>query len=140
MDRLKLLWVDMTVAQRPDDLPTAVTSRCRVIRAHRAQTVDHHLLRTTPDAVFFDFDYPDQAGLSHCVSIKQAHPSLPMVMLTVQHSETLAVWAFRSRFLDYLVKPVPQSDFDRCLALLDEVAAEKRGQPRRLCGCWLCRP
>ena len=35
-------------------------------------------------------------------------------MLTVQHSEELAVWAFRSRVWDYLVKPVAAGEIERC--------------------------
>jgi AraC-like DNA-binding protein len=89
------------------------------------------LRRGRPDAVCFDFDYPDRASLQLAAAVKLAWPSLPMIMLTVQHSEALAIWAFRSRFLDYLVKPASQADIDRCIALLHEIAGDKRLQNTR---------
>jgi AraC-like DNA-binding protein len=42
-------------------------------------------------------------------------------MLTVQHSEALAVWAFRSRVWDYIVKPLSGMDAARCTASLAEM-------------------
>ena len=43
-------------------------------------------------------------------AIKQAHPRLPILMLTLEHSESLAVWAFRARVWNYLVKPVSPAE------------------------------
>jgi AraC-like DNA-binding protein len=62
---------------------------------------------------------------------KHAHPSTPMIMVTLQHSEKLAVWAFRSRLADYLVKPIPQGDIERCHEMLESMAQAKAGQRTR---------
>jgi len=60
---------------------------------------------------------------------------LPIVMLTTQHSEALAVWAFRSKVWDYLVKPVSKRDVQRCMVSLSRALAERNEQaPRKSAG------
>lgn len=130
-DRLRLLWVDLTVAEQAAELPPGLLAHCEVHRSGKTQAIEAQLRRGRPDAVCFDFDYPDRASLQLAAAVKQAWPSVPMIVLTVQHSEALAVWAFRSRFLDFLVKPVPQADLDRCIALLYEIGGRQRVQDRR---------
>jgi AraC-like DNA-binding protein len=130
-DKLKLLCIDLTVGGREADLPQGFLDHCEVRFSGKTQPIEPQLRRGRPDVVCFDFDYPDRASLQLAAAVKQAWPSLPMIMLTVQHSESLAVWAFRSRFTDYLVKPVPPADVERCLALLYEIGNDKRMQNRR---------
>ena len=65
------------------------------------------------------------------LATKKAFPSLPIIMLTVQHSEALAIWAFRSSTWDYLVKPVPRSETDRCLGSLTAMLSDAEDQPQR---------
>lgn len=129
--KLRLLWVDFSVSQRETALPAQLAATHAVSHAIRTQAIGHQVQRARCDVVFFDFDYPDQVSLRTAASLKQEHPSVPMVMLTVQHSEALAVWAFRSRFADYLVKPVPDAELGRCLAMLDDMTSERRGQQSR---------
>jgi YesN/AraC family two-component response regulator len=131
VQRLNTFWVDLTIAELRAELPASLASRCRFSRAHRTQALGPQVQRSRPDVVFFDFDYPDQTSLRLATGLKQEHPSIPMVMMSVQHSEALAVWAFRSRFADYLVKPVPQAEFDRCLDMLEEMLDGRRAQPGR---------
>jgi len=69
-------------------------------------------------AICFEFDYPDQLGMAALRRTKDTHPHVPILMLTTQHSERLAVWAYRNRVLDYLVTPVPERDLLRCKELL----------------------
>jgi AraC-like DNA-binding protein len=85
-----------------------------------------------PAVAFFEFDFPTRQGLNLLKDTKRAHPSLPLVMLTVQHSEALAVWAFRSRVWDYLVKPLAAAEVDRCVRSLNELMSLRAtaGGPR----------
>lgn len=62
--------------------------------------------RTSPMAVCFHFDYPDARGLTDLRLTKRLLPSVPLLMITQAHSESLAVWAFRARVWDYFVQPV----------------------------------
>jgi AraC-like DNA-binding protein len=48
-------------------------------------------------------------------------------MITLQHSEELAVWAFRARVWDYLVKPGALAEIDRLCAALEEVTELRAG-------------
>lgn len=70
----------------------------------------------TPIAACFQYDYPDLDGLAMLRDIKQAFPSVPLLMVTQAHSEHLAVWAFRARVWDYFVQPF---DITRFLEVLD---------------------
>jgi len=128
---LKLLWVDMTVGGAEPALPSGLTEYFEVTHVSGRQSLDRRLKSARPDAVFFDFDYPDKGSLSVAAKLKQTNPSIPMVFVTLQHSEALAVWVFRSRFADYLVRPLKQAESDRCLAMLEEMISEKRAQTGR---------
>ncbi|WP_369959012.1 helix-turn-helix domain-containing protein [Pseudomonas benzenivorans] len=76
----------------------------------------------------FEYDYPNLSGLKALRATKQAHPSLPILMLTVHHSEALAVWAFRTRVWDYLVKPFSAKElWWRLERLLDVLPAGQEG-------------
>lgn len=106
MSKPVLLWVDTTVGL-PDAAPRVQAARVfEVACVQGPGCVTAELERVQPHALCFDFDYPDQAGLAAMQLIKQSHPRLPILMLTLEHSESLAVWAFRARVWNYLVKPV----------------------------------
>ncbi|WP_111412461.1 helix-turn-helix transcriptional regulator [Billgrantia lactosivorans] len=77
------------------------------------------LLAEPPIAACFEFDYPDLQGLTDLRQAKQRAPSVPLLMITQAHSESLAVWAFRTRVWDYFVQPV---DLVRFLAVLESLA------------------
>jgi AraC-like DNA-binding protein len=54
--------------------------------------------------------------------LKRAHPKLPILMFTQEHSEALAVWAFRARVWNYCVKPVPTAELEETLQALAKIA------------------
>ena len=110
MSKPTLLWVDCTSGM-PDAEPRVwAASIFEVTRIQGTANALRELERGRFHAVCFDCDYPDQSCLQAMKSIKQAHARLPMLMLTVEHSEALAVWAFRTRLWNYFVKPVPQAE------------------------------
>ena len=80
----------------------------------------------------FDFDYPDRAGLRLVEEIKNLYPSMPMFVATVQHSEELAVWAFRCRMTDFLVKPIKEDELLRVFGILKDIVAAKSKQDGRM--------
>jgi AraC-like DNA-binding protein len=83
-----------------------------------------------PSVLCFDFDHPDQHRLQALQDVKKSYPRLPILMLTLDHSESLAVWAFRARVWNYLVKPVPLAEFSDSLEALSEIA--HRASPPRV--------
>lgn len=58
--------------------------------------------------------------------LKRRFMSLPVLMLTLAHSEALAVWAFRARVWNYLVKPVSLDEFDPNLRALVRISTASR--------------
>jgi AraC-like DNA-binding protein/ActR/RegA family two-component response regulator len=130
MSRPQLLWVDSTfgcaspVPRTAAEAHFEVSARVPVSEAHAA--VRH----ISPAVVCFEFEQPDAAGLRAMRDFKFANPSLPVLMLTTQHSEALAVWAFRARVWNYLVKPVAASELTANFAMLARIALEARGPSR----------
>src|SRR5690606_33078719 len=94
-------------------------------------SIDSEIDRLKPDAICFDFDYPTKQSLQALQDTKSKHRSVPILMLTVQHSESLAVWAFRSRVWDYLVKPLSKPDIERCLTSFAQMMSYRDASRRR---------
>lgn len=76
-----------------------------------------------PRVACFEFDLPTPEALESMKSIKRVHSGVPILMLTESHSEELAVWSFRSRVWNYLVKPVPPEELAENLRALAEIVA-----------------
>ena len=110
-----LLWVDLTVSAEMAGPPLAFRNACNIREVKHAKMDAHPDANDHIDAICLDYDYPDIPGLSFLSQAKELYPSTPVIMLTVQHSEDLAVWAFRSRVWDYLIKPVAARDAGRCI-------------------------
>ena len=118
MGKPDLLWVDLTLSLKEAELPLGFQDYFNIRCCANPFDLDSVVVTRPPQVICFDFDYPDQAGLRLLLDTKRTHPSLPILMLTLQHSEALAIWAFRSKVWDYLVKPVPRYETDRCLRTL----------------------
>lgn len=129
MAKSRLLWIDLTVKQDREtgcDFSGVCSERvrteciarrdCRIRRGLSAfsnryshsgvDAVAEAVLQTDPHLICFDYDYPNGKRLKVLQEIKHRFPSIPILMLTVQHSEELAVWAFRTGVRDFIVKPI----------------------------------
>jgi AraC-like DNA-binding protein/CheY-like chemotaxis protein len=126
------LWLDMTVSVRDAATSVAFNESFDVQHMAPMSSIGGDIARVKPAVAFFDFDFPTRQGLNLLRETKRGFPSLPLVMLTTQHSEALAVWAFRSRVWDYIVKPLSRVDTDRCTASLAEMLSMRdlRATPR----------
>jgi YesN/AraC family two-component response regulator len=133
METLQGLWVDLTVGVQESELAPSFRQSCKLTYCSGAEHLKEIFSRSNKafDFVCFDYDYPDRNGLQLIRSTKVSRPSLPIVMFTVQHSEALSIWAFRTKVWDYLVKPVANQEAERCLATLLQVCAHKEAQPIR---------
>lgn len=90
------------------------------------------LARAPPDVVVFDFGDPAPTDLQLLQSIKRQYPSVPILMITEPHSEELAVWAFRARVWNYLVKPVPFRELKVNLQQLAKVTQHREPLGRQM--------
>jgi YesN/AraC family two-component response regulator len=127
-----LLWLDMTVSVQDAETSAGFEQAFDVHRLAPLTSIRADVERLRPAVAFFDFDFPTRQGLNLLRETKRTCPSLPLIMLTVQHSEALAVWAFRSRVWDYFVKPLSRVDLERCLVSLGEMLSlrDARAAPR----------
>jgi YesN/AraC family two-component response regulator len=127
---LKLLWVSVGKGEADG------SSRIPFERVFDISGVDPYGLETGElrqdwHAVCFDFDYPDMSGLKLIPQAKRRWPSAPILMLTLQNSAELAVWALRSRVFDLLTKPVSSREIDRMLERVLQAISARGAQKER---------
>ncbi len=63
-----------------------------------------------PDVVFLDIDMPQRNGLDTALELRGLHPDIIIIFVTAYSSYALE--SFRVHPLDYLLKPIKQSQFD----------------------------
>src|SRR5688572_30510243 len=123
MERPALLWVDCLSRTEEVDLRSACDRSFRLIHTSQLEQLDYLIGRTQPSVICFDFDFPMESQLGAMQAVKRTHSSIPVVMLTIDHSEDLAVWAFRARIWNYLVKPIESQEWRANLQVLARIAA-----------------
>ena len=125
-----LLWFDCTTDAQDAELRVQCARVFEVAHITRLERAPDDIERLKPSVLCFDFDQPDQNRLRAMQAIKKAYPKLPILMLTVGHSESLAVWAFRARMWNYLVKPVSRTELAENLSALARIG--NRASPPRV--------
>jgi YesN/AraC family two-component response regulator len=128
--QLKLLWVSVGKGELDG------SSRIPFERVFDIKAVDRSELESGEladgwDVLCFDFDYPDMSGLQLIPQTKSRWPSAPILMLTLQNSAELAVWALRSRVFDLLTKPVNSREISRMLERVLQAITARRAQMER---------
>lgn len=119
-------------AESKSDLHCILERESMVHWAPWTEDISEKIQETAARVLFFEYDYPDIARLSWLQQTKLCHPSIPIIFVTEQHSEALAVWALRSRVWDYFVKPLKVTEILHCMESLKAVIAEqRRGTPRK---------
>jgi AraC-like DNA-binding protein len=126
---LKTLWFDLKASVQINDTPAVFEKFCNIRRVHG---IDGRQVESfEPDLVVFEFDYPSRADMEHAAGFKLRHANIPMIVLTVQHSEALAVWFFRKKFIDFLVQPITAGEATHCLNEISRITSLRRGQEKR---------
>ena len=115
MDKPTVVWVSQLVGTQEYDVPTQVINRFDVRTTSLQEDIESLIARRSCAGVFFDFDYPDRRRLEMFARANARFPTIPFIMVTVQHSESLAVWSFRVGAMDYLVKPIQDEEIARCI-------------------------
>jgi len=109
--------------------------QCRRLCQVRACDARHALdaiVTAKPDIVIFEFDNPSAEQLRLLQSARRLHPSTPVLMITSTHGEELAIWAFRTRVWNYLVKPVPLRELKSNLVQLEKISRQRAGAGRQI--------
>jgi AraC-like DNA-binding protein len=132
MGKPLMLWFDCTSRSGERELRQQCAAFFEISYCAQLANAEREIKRLAPRVLCFDFDYPSQRQLRSLQSIKQKHVSLPALMFTVEHSEALAVWAFRARVWNYLVKPVALAEVGENLRSLMKVLNTERRTTRAL--------
>lgn len=102
----RFLWIDLRLTRARESVCRDLASVFDGIKVGEPGAIADAISAYRPSFICFDFDQPDRLRLQALQATKLRFPPLPILMLTEVHSEALAVWSFRSRVWDYLVKPV----------------------------------
>ncbi|HEY1463441.1 MAG TPA: helix-turn-helix domain-containing protein [Terriglobales bacterium] len=113
-----VIWVDLQTALATADLSAQVGLFCPIYKIRGVDKVADAIRALTPRAVLFECDDPSTELLEPVKRLASDFPASRFVMITRQHSESLAVWALRARLWDYLVKPVDLPYLLSCIDVL----------------------
>jgi YesN/AraC family two-component response regulator len=127
----RLGWIDCTDGNDATALIQAVRLPWE-IHKWNAQNALQALSKRQPDAIVFDFTSTSRANLRLLLTIKRQYPAIPILMVTEEHSETLAIWAFRARVWNYFVKPVSIREFNSNLVQLAKVIGARGSSSRAI--------
>ena len=128
---LRAQWILCTPNSSPAELLEQCKRLCQVTvcDARNALTA---ISKANPDIIVFEFDNPVAEHLHLLQSVKRLHSRVPILMITSTHSEDLAVWAFRARVWNYLVKPVPLRELKSNLEQLAKVSRRREAVGRQI--------
>lgn len=127
---LSMLWVNCAEGNPATELLEAA-SRSWQVRAASPHNALQTLDRRLTDLVVFDFGRPTKADLTLLRAVKRRYPAVPILMLTEEHSEQLAVWAFRARVWNYFSKPVTLREFTSNLGQIFKVLRQRGSSSRQ---------
>jgi YesN/AraC family two-component response regulator len=133
---INVLWIDLCADTRNAQDITVI---CEINALFTIQQIDKEQLlssieETNPHIICLDYDFPDRQSLLLLRQLRSDYPCIPIIMMTTQHCENLAVWAFRTGVRDYLVKPLSINSLIEVLnslATLDIPTTQNRRAPRQ---------
>lgn len=96
------------------------------LRVSSAEDIPSAIQQNLPRFLCFEYDHPAAEQLEALRLTRLSWPSVPVLMITVSHSEDLAVLALRLRVWDYLVMPVSVETLCARLAMLSRVADQQQ--------------
>ena len=118
MNAAKFLWVDFRHDPSDPGLFHLLVSPCEACKLVHPSDITPHIQACQPDFLCFEFDTPQANGLAVLQQTKRCYPSLRVLVITENHSESFAVWALRLGVWDYLVKPLTATDLNTSIKAL----------------------
>jgi len=126
MDTLKVLWVDLRLIREEVSFDRYLSKDCTISHIRDAGEVVREIHERAPVLLCFEYDYPDVSSLSVLRQARCLFPLMPIIMLTEQHSEALAIWALRMQVSDFFVKPLqPQNLKTSAATILKQASLQK---------------
>ncbi|MBP6057075.1 MAG: response regulator transcription factor [Nitrosomonas sp.] len=105
---INILWIELCKNRKNAQRIGSINKKITTYKIHSIDKnqISRAIAINKPNLICIDYDFLDLPGLQLLRHIRSGHSDIPVVMLTIQHSENLAVWAFRTGVRNYLVKPV----------------------------------
>jgi AraC-like DNA-binding protein/ActR/RegA family two-component response regulator len=132
MHRPVLLLIDLTHYGPAYKLLRLLDRHCELHVSTGGNDISGLIESVSPRALCFVYDHMEINSLNLLKQTKKTHPSIPILMVTEQHSEALAVWALRARAWDYFVIPVEENDLTNSLSQIAALRSDQldRREPR----------
>jgi AraC-like DNA-binding protein len=108
MGNLSISWLDLRLDSTKSRLAASFSDTFDFHLFQRHQISQDNLQQCRADIICFEYDYPDIPSLNLLQQIRNVCPDCPILMFTEQHSEALAVWAFRTGVWDFHVTPLSE--------------------------------
>ena len=124
------VWVNLT-QQAVTALGETAGGAFKVHPVRKPTQILAAILTHAPPFLCFEFDEPDSPGMAALADTRRSHPGLPILMITGDHSEAVAIWALRIRVWDLLVKPVSSGELSQRLTALIELTRQPGRGPAR---------
>jgi AraC-like DNA-binding protein len=126
MDKPEILLINLNQRDSDSEVMRLLGHDCQITCITDTEVIAETIARATPQVLCFEYDYPDIPRLAALQETKLEFPSLPVVMVSRQHSEDLAVWAFRSRVWDYFVKPLSTTGILECFRAIQALPRKQQ--------------
>lgn len=131
IDKPGILLINLNQNGAESEVKRLLGRHCRFTCLSDADAIPEKIQAMEPQAICFEYNYPDIPRLAVLQETKLLYPSLPIVMVTKQHSEDLAIWAFRSRVWDYFIKPLPVTEILNCFKIIQALPRKQQRNTAR---------
>ncbi len=105
-DKNNILWVDDEIESLKSNIMFLKQKGYNVLEATNGEDGVNLIKKNDFDLVFLDEMMTGMGGLQTLIEIKDLKPSLPVVMVTKNETESLMEDAIGKKISDYLIKPV----------------------------------
>ncbi len=128
MNRVKFVWVDLRSECCLDGLCDRMPEGYEALHVVKPEAIRPAIEENLPGFLCFEYDHPAKRQMEVLRDTRLTWPAIPVLMLTVDHSEELAVWALRMRVWDYVVMPVSREYLYVRLAMLAQAPQARNVQ------------
>lgn len=106
MTKKNILWVDDEIDLLKSNIMFLKQKGYNVTEATNGDDAVQFIEKQEFDLVFMDEMMPGKGGLETLIEIKEISPTIPIVMVTKNETESLMEDAIGKKIADYLIKPV----------------------------------
>src|SRR5690348_16016128 len=102
-----------------------------IIEATTCERIRNAFRNSLPDAAILDYSLPDGTALDLLPDLRQAYPSVPIILLTGNGTISLAVQAIKQGAEQFLTKPVQMEAIN---VVLERAFENQRNHQKQLAG------